>query len=393
MMSNNHKPSVFATTMGAISAFAVILLYSRQYSYSKSKKERKKKHNDGSKDSNTNTTTKQHKPSSTEEAVVATAATVALDSESEEDWAEHLPSHVKRELEKERRRHKKLTYLAMKKPMYDNIQMIDPKGETLAKISKKKAEWYISKGLANYVCTDTETEGQNKFKCIQLNFEPKDNSGNTIYHTADKENRCVKCGRGDYHLMRHHIVPSAYRTLLPMKFKSHMSHDITLLCGNCHVHCQQESQKKMNQIETLCRPPRSKPRYINNEKLYKLRSSALALLNWKHKIPKDHLEIHYKRIEEYLIETEGGDLKGGSNGDNGDRILPAQLQEIINIDYKVENPDFIPGPVLVVGSIIDDEEKIGSFIRSWRKHFLDTVHPLYLPDGWSVDHQVTSNNP
>jgi hypothetical protein len=50
---------------------------------------------------------------------------------------------------------------------------------------------------------------------------------------ADKVNIGVKCSRGDFHMMRHHIVPVTYRTLFPKRFKSHMSHDIVLLCGNC----------------------------------------------------------------------------------------------------------------------------------------------------------------
>ncbi len=90
--------------------------------------------------------------------------------------------------------------------MYDKIQMVDSKGETLAKIAKKKAKCYIDKGLVHY-CTGTGAKGGQENQCIQLEFEPKDNnSGNTIYHTADKKNICVKCGRGDYRLMQHHIV-------------------------------------------------------------------------------------------------------------------------------------------------------------------------------------------
>lgn len=60
------------------------------------------------------------------------------------------------------------------------------------------------------------------------------------------------------------------------------------------VHCQQESQRRMTEIENLCRPPGSKPRYANDDKLYKVRSSALALKNWKHKIPKAQQKVHYQ---------------------------------------------------------------------------------------------------
>lgn len=110
----------------------------------------------------------------------------------------------------------------------------------LAKILKKKAKWYVNKGLAHYCKNpndDNDEDGKQNddesTDCIRIEFEPKDSSNNDIYSTADKENICVKCGRGDFHMMRHHIVPVTYRTLFPKRFKSHMSHDIVLLCGNC----------------------------------------------------------------------------------------------------------------------------------------------------------------
>ena len=333
---------------------------------------------------------------------------------SKDDWLEKMPSHIQREIMKERRRRSKLEFLAMKSPMYDNVQMMDPHGELLAKISKKKAKWYVNKGLAKYcyynegkVILDSAIQGKNMSfdsltRCIQLNFEPKDNSSNTTFHTADKQNICVKCGRGDYHLMRHHIVPSAYRTLLPKKFKSHMSHDITLLCGDCHVHCQQECQKRMNEIEALCpRQPGSEAMYINDDKMYKVRSSALALLNWRHKIPQDQIKVHEKLVRDYLLSV-GGFQKIKPNNSLDDQgkqnhhhrnISNSQLQEVIDMDYRIENPHYIPGPELVVKSIIDDEDKIAHFVRSWRQHFLDTVQPRFLPEGWSIEHDVTSNAP
>lgn len=317
----------------------------------------------------------------------------AHDDNEEDEWFEHIPPHMKREVLKERRRREKLSLLAMKKPMYDNVQMIDSNGVMLAKISKKKAKWYVNKGLAEYCDIPDDIDGKEseKQQCIKINFKPKSNSNHTTYSTADKENICVKCGRGDYHLMRHHIVPSAYRSLLPKKYKSHMSHDITLLCGDCHLYCQQESQKKMNEIEEMCRPIGAKPRYVNNERLYKVRSSALALLNWKHQIPEKQISLHEKRVLDYLKSSDEEKEKDKNDKLHDEKSLTnSQLQQLIDMEYRIENPDFVPGPELVVNSIINDEEKIADFVRSWRRHFIETVHPRFLPDGWSIDHHVAS---
>ena len=412
-----HTSPISVITVGAISVLTLVFLYSIDplgfgSNQRKKKKERKTKDPVTKKtESGTITTTTSNSSTSDE---------YDKNNEDEQDWSEHVPSHIKREVMKERRRREKLAYLAMKSPMYDNVQMIDSKGVTLAKISKKKAKWYVNKGLAHY-CESPEDINENGEEtkdndddnsgailhenrlCIQLDFEPKDNSNNTIYHAADKENICVKCGRGDYHLMRHHIVPSAYRSLLPKKYKSHMSHDITLLCGDCHVHCQQACQKRMNEIEAICRPPGSATRYMNDENLYKVRSSALALLNWKHKIPEKQLKVHYRRVSDYLLNVKGlsksidsessSTIKNmGEKNDDSDWITNAHLPELIDMEYRIENPDFIPGPELVIGSIIDDEDKIAEFVKDWRRFFIDSVHPRFLPEGWSIDFHVTSNS-
>ena len=36
------------------------------------------------------------------------------------------------------------------------------------------------------------------------------------------------------------------------------------------------------------------------------------------------------------------------------------------------------------------EGKLIEFQRSWRKHFLDSMQPKYLPPHWSIDHNPTS---
>lgn len=33
-----------------------------------------------------------------------------------------------------------------------------------------------------------------------------------------------------------------------------------------------------------------------------------------------------------------------------------------------------------------EQEGLVAFERTWRQHFLDTMHPAFLPDLWSVDH-------
>jgi hypothetical protein len=34
---------------------------------------------------------------------------------------------------------------------------------------------------------------------------------------------------------------------------------------------------------------------------------------------------------------------------------------------------------------LDTHEKIEDFVRMWRKHFVETMNPPYMPEGWSID--------
>lgn len=120
-----------------------------------------------------------------------------------------------------------------KKVVYENCKMIAPDGEQLANCDRKKAMWYIERDLADIVNEEPLT--------IRLKFEPngrgKDKPYAQLYddhfYVADRENKCVVCGL-DKDYSRFHVIPTLYRTHFPDELKSHRSHDIVVLCFNCH---------------------------------------------------------------------------------------------------------------------------------------------------------------
>lgn len=82
---------------------------------------------------------------------------------------------------------------------------------------------------------------------IILLFEPKgrpEDEGNDFY-IQSKRNICVGCGNKKNYL-RYRIIPSCYRMHFPEHLKSHRSHDIVLLCVDCHevAHASAEKYKK-----------------------------------------------------------------------------------------------------------------------------------------------------
>lgn len=80
-----------------------------------------------------------------------------------------------------------------------------------------------------------------------LLFEPKgrpEDEDNEFY-IQRKKNICVGCGEGN-HYLRYRIIPSCYRMHFPEHLKSHRSHDIVLLCVDCHevAHAAAEKYKR-----------------------------------------------------------------------------------------------------------------------------------------------------
>lgn len=112
--------------------------------------------------------------------------------------------------------------------------MIALDGVCLSNCDRKKAEWYIEKGLGTVVCEDPFS--------VMLNFEPSNRAFNRAsgeedrddeFYVTERENSCVVCNSSDDY-SRFYIIPSLYRTHLPDELKSHRSHDIVLMCFNCH---------------------------------------------------------------------------------------------------------------------------------------------------------------
>lgn len=84
-----------------------------------------------------------------------------------------------------------------------------------------------------------------------LLFEPKgrpEDEGNDFY-IQSKKNICVGCGEGN-HYLRYRIIPSCYRMHFPEHLKSHCSHDIVLLCVDCHEVAHAAAEKYKRQIAT-----------------------------------------------------------------------------------------------------------------------------------------------
>ena len=126
-----------------------------------------------------------------------------------------------------------------KSPVYHNCRIYASDERLLCYCDRKKLEWYIQRDLAKLV--EDNPPG------IMLLFEPKgrpEDEDNEFY-IQSKKNICVGCGEKS-HYIRYRIIPSCYRMHFPEHLKSHRSHDIVLLCVDCHeiAHSAAEKYKR-----------------------------------------------------------------------------------------------------------------------------------------------------
>lgn len=105
---------------------------------------------------------------------------------------------------------RKNTIPTRNKPLYHNCYLQAPDGEILCTCDRKKAEWYITKGLGMLVETEPYT--------VKLSFEPSGRALGEVgkYYTQIKVNQCVVCGCNEK-FIRKNVVPREYRKYFPCK--------------------------------------------------------------------------------------------------------------------------------------------------------------------------------
>ncbi|XP_058423181.1 exonuclease 3'-5' domain-containing protein 2 isoform X3 [Diceros bicornis minor] len=136
-------------------------------------------------------------------------------------------NHQGRDPRKHKRKPLGVGYSARKSPLYDNCFLHAPDGQPLCTCDRRKAQWYLDKGIGELVSEEPFV--------VKLQFEPAgrpESPGD--YYLMVKENLCVVCGKKDSYI-RKNVIPHEYRKHFPIEMKDHNSHDVLLLCTSCHA--------------------------------------------------------------------------------------------------------------------------------------------------------------
>lgn len=251
------------------------------------------------------------------------------------------------------------------RPLYDNCSLLAPDGAHLCICKLQKIRWYEKKGLGEIICEDPLT--------LQLKFEPADRPRlDKEYYTFEKDNCCVVCGSAK-NLLKKCVVPGEYRRFFPEMMKSHLSHDVLLLCVPCHQRSNVRELILRNQLATECNAPlgsATNSRKKVNPGLGKVRSAARAILHNKEKLPSERLQELEKTVKDYFNVTE---------------VTPDIILMASDLDTSYINDGYVAHGEKVVQHMCLHGGLL-AFERRWRQHFLDTMKPQFLPKMWSVTH-------
>ncbi|XP_052770409.1 exonuclease 3'-5' domain-containing protein 2-like [Mya arenaria] len=261
----------------------------------------------------------------------------------------------------------KKAFMTRQRPLYYNCQLLAPDGDCLTLCDIRKAEWYIRQELGDKVSDDPFT--------VKLRFEPKNRPTNKKdYYLQEKENTCVVCGsHEDY--VRKLVVPQEYRKYFPAILKDHSSHDVLLLCINCHLRCSDYETTLRLRLAAECDAPldsgRDSKRHIDQD-LAKISSAAKALLKSRDQIPEDRVAHLEKTVKNFY----------------GVKSLPVELlEDAVAMETRVRNSQYVPHGQKVVQFYMQKHGGLLEFEKLWRVHFVEAMQPQFLPYLWSVEHK------
>jgi hypothetical protein len=268
----------------------------------------------------------------------------------------------------------------------ENWRVYHPNGRHMFTCGGKKAQWYLDRDLA-FIVSDDE---------IQLTFEPNGHgfADNEDFGRSIREVQCVVDGNKE-DLQRHHIIPYCYRRYFPLEYKSKNHHDVVLMNHDTHAEYEIKAMKykdvmaakyAVDTIDSFNKEYTKSIRRQNRSNTIVL-SKLNAIFRGHGRIPNnkirenlqfvaDHIDIDF----EFLCECNYVQLMKLY------RLLGGEFRKEIQ-KYQDENRHIYDHGYHLVQKL-NTPEKMEVFVKLWRTHFIETMHPQFMPEGWSIDFRV-----
>ena len=301
-------------------------------------------------------------------------------------------ANVLKSLKKEASKKNTMGTFICKHPIYESCKMLAPDGQQLCYCDNKKMTWYVSRNLAEIISEDPPV--------FRLFFEPNargckdENDKSSNFYITSRTNCCVICGsEKDY--LRFHIIPLIYRSCFPENLKSHKSHDVVLLCLSCHERARLVYEKKKKEISYKYNVPLNvqDDGKINYLKLQQFQKKCKVLIRVKNPLPEEAKNKLKKDVmnlfKEFMNSTdsfkefvEKNGIKCEKEEDINDKFCEL-FSEKFEIGYNMGNKKNMHGQL-----VLEKVKDLKEFIREWRKFFVDSFNPQFLPSEWSIDHEI-----
>lgn len=254
------------------------------------------------------------------------------------------------------RRHHRHQFL--RRPAYGNWKVYGPEGQLLFRCDDKKANWYLSRNLANIV----------KDKEIKLSFVPAGpGHQDDPFYLSERPNHCVVCGSKEY-LTKHHCVPSQFRRFFPTEYKQWSSHDVLPICSDCHFVYEVEADKLKKQLAIEFGVKSHFEPKLDLDLVSAIKS-AKALIRHGENIPEDR-KLHLREAISKFLGREATD---------------SDIQEVASLSHKdASKPNEHTFGEYVVKQL--DQVQLFEFIKRWRQHFIDIMKPKFMHKYWDVNH-------
>jgi cation-transporting P-type ATPase D len=282
-----------------------------------------------------------------------------------------------------------------KGPIYDSCKMLAPDGQQLCYCDYKKMTWYVERNLAEVISKDPPV--------FRLIFEPNargcvdENLKSSNFYIESRVNNCVICGETKNYL-RFHVVPILYRSCFPENLKSHKSHDVVLLCIECHEKARKVYEKKKEEISKRYGVPINimSDEQNNYLKLTQfIKKCRILLKNKNESLPEKaqiKLKNNLKEMFDFLMKnSEYFKNFVDKNKIKCDKIEDINIEflEIFCNKFSLNDKNFPEGKRNIHGKLVIEKVKdLKEFIMEWRKFFIDSFQPKFLPKEWSVEHEI-----
>jgi len=274
---------------------------------------------------------------------------------------------------------------------YSNCKIFAPSGKLMCVNSEKKGKWYVEKTGAEVL----KRNDDGSLAEIKLTFQPKGEGFDPTdkFGLSVQETRCVVSGSRDTTLLtKHHIVPISYRRHFPLEYKSRNHHDVVFITEDKHDEYERKGNLFRDELakrygiltERECAKLFSDKMRTPEVQRMKSISSYIMILNSDHVsvIPAARLNLITKDVVKYINKTYSVKIK---------KISEFWLNKVatdIDAEMKLLEAKFRIDPYK---ALVETVGNIDKFVKLWRKHFVETMKPPYLPIGWSINYRTKTN--